>query len=284
MMGVVRIGILHPGEMGAAIGGLLVSQGHDVLWLPTGRSTATARRAEAAGMRPVEQDQILDADVILSVCPPFAAVDVARSLRGTKALVIEANAVSPTTAEEVAEIVGDRCVDGAIVGPPPSEAGTTRLFLSGHLASDTATIFAGTNLEPVVLAGNSTAASALKMAYAAWTKGAAALLLAAFALARSNSVDDALFNEWRRSQPGLEPRLQMAAESALAKGWRWVGEMQEIATTFAQAGLPPGFAEAAGEVFAASQRGQQSGLDEVITALLEPTPAAGRMSAGPPSR
>jgi 3-hydroxyisobutyrate dehydrogenase-like beta-hydroxyacid dehydrogenase len=266
----VRIAIVHPGEMGAAIGGLLVGEGHDVLWLPSGRSVASARRAEAAGMRPVDQEQILDADVILSVCPPFAAVEVARSLRGTKALVIEANAVSPATAQEVAGIVGERCVDGGIVGPPPpSAAGTTRLFLSGHLASDAAAIFAPTDLEPVVLEGTRTAASALKMAYAAWTKGSAALLLGAFALARSNSVDDALVDEWRRSQPGLEPRLQMAVDAAVAKGWRWVGEMQEIAATFTQAGLPPGFAEAAAEVFAASPRGQQSGLEELVSALLE---------------
>ncbi len=260
---------MHPGEMGAAIGGLLVGEGHDVLWLPAGRSVASARRAEAAAMRPVEQEQILEADVILSVCPPFAAVDVARSLGGTKALVIEANAVSPATAEEVAELVGERCVDGGIVGPPPSAAGTTRLFLSGYLASEAAAIFAHTNLEPVVLEGSCTAASALKMAYAAWTKGSAALLLGAFALARSNSVDDALVDEWRRSQPGLEPRLQMAVDAAVAKGWRWVGEMQEIAATFTQAGLPPGFAEAAAEVFAASPRGQQSGLEELVSALLE---------------
>lgn len=172
--------------MGAAIGGLLVGEGHDVLWLPAGRSVASARRAEAAGMRPVDQGQILDADVILSVCPPFAAVEVARRRRW----------------------LGRR------------------------------------------------ACSSL-------------LLLGAFALARSNSVDDALVGEWRRSQPGLEPRLRMAVDAAVAKGWRWVGEMQEIAATFTQAGLPPGFAEAAAEVFAASPRGQQSGLEELVSALLE---------------
>lgn len=268
--GVERIAVLHPGEMGAAIGGLLVGQGRDVLWLPSGRSAATAARAQAVGMRPVNEKQILDADVILLVCPPFAAVEVARSVHGSKALVIEANAVSPATAEGIGEIIGERWVDGGIVGPPPHVAGTTRLFVSGHLTSEAAAVFAGTNLEPVVLDGNQTAASALKMAYAAWTKGTAALLLAAFALARSNSVDDALIGEWSRSQPGLEPRLQMAVESAVAKGWRWVGEMQEIAATFTQAGLPPGFAEAAAEVFAASPRGQQSGLDELVSALLEP--------------
>jgi 3-hydroxyisobutyrate dehydrogenase-like beta-hydroxyacid dehydrogenase len=189
--------------------------------------------------------------------------------------------VSPETAERIGEIIGGHCVDGGIVGLPPSEAGTTRLFLSGHLASDAAAIFTGTNLEPVVLEGTSTAASALKMAYAAWTKGAAALLLAAFALARSNSVDEALLSEWRRSQPGLEPRLQMAAESAVAKGWRWAGEMREIAATFAQAGLPAGFAEAAAEVFAASPRGQQSGLDELVSALLEPAPPSTPSSSSP---
>jgi 3-hydroxyisobutyrate dehydrogenase-like beta-hydroxyacid dehydrogenase len=271
---VVRIGVLHPGEMGAAIGGLLAGQGNDVLWLARGRSAASVRRAEAAGIQPVEQAQIMDADVILLVCPPHAAVDVARTLAGTKALVVEANAVSPATARRIGELLGDRCVDGAIVGPPPSQAGTTRLYLSGHLASEAAAIFRGTSLEPVVLEGNSTAASALKMAYAAWSKGAAALLLDAFALARSNSVDGALLSEWRRSQPGLEPRLQAAAQSAAAKGWRWVGEMQEIAATFAQAGLPSGFAEAAGEVFAASPRGQEPDLDELISAMLERSPAA----------
>jgi 3-hydroxyisobutyrate dehydrogenase-like beta-hydroxyacid dehydrogenase len=269
----VRIGVLHPGEMGATIGGLLVGQGEDVLWLPSGRSEATARRAGAAGMRPVEQAQVIDADVIIVVCPPDAAVDVARSLVGTRALVIEANAVSPSAAERIGEIIGDRCVDGGIVGPPPSAPGTTRLFLSGPLASDAAAVFAGSNLEPVVLEGASTAASALKMAYAAWTKGSAALLVAAFALARSNSVDDALLSEWSRSQPGLEARLQIAAASSIAKGWRWVGEMQEIAAASQQAGLPSGFAEAAAEVFAAARREQQSGLDDLVSALLERTPA-----------
>jgi len=265
-----RIAVLHPGEMGAAIGALLVGRGRDVLWLPSGRSAASAGRARAAGMRPASRQEVLDADVILSVCPPAAALDVARSLRGTKALVIEANAVSPATAREIGEIIGERCVDGGIIGPPPHEAGTTRLFLSGPLAGDAAGVFAGTSLEAVVLDGTPTAASALKMAYAAWTKGTAALLLGAFALARSNSVDDALISEWRRSQPDLEQRLQMAVGSAAAKGWRWVGEMHEIAATFTQAGLPPGFAEAAAEVFAAFPRGQHADLDELVSALLEP--------------
>jgi 3-hydroxyisobutyrate dehydrogenase-like beta-hydroxyacid dehydrogenase len=233
--------------MGSAIGAVLVAHGHEVLWQPNGRSEATAQRAAAAGL--TSADSLLDADVILSVCPPHAALDVARSLRGTRALVIDANAISPITAREVGDVIGERWVDGGIVGPPPRRAGTTRLYLSGRHAIEASRLFAGTHLAPVVLESSPVAASSLKMAYAAWTKGSAALLLAALESARRNGVGEALQAEWQRSLPELDARTQGAADSAAAKGWRWVGEMHEIAATFASVGLPSGFHEAAAEMF-----------------------------------
>ena len=245
--GVVRVGLLHPGEMGAAIGAVLVEQGHEVLWRPQGRSPETARRAAAAGLTGV--DDFDDAEVILSVCPPHAALDVARSLTSTSALVIDANAVSPMTATQIGELIGERWVDGGIVGPPPHREGTTRLYLSGAHATQASLLFEGTRLEPVILTASPVAASALKMAYAAWTKGSAALLLAALGSARSNGIEEALRAEWSRSQPGLDARWQGAADAAAEKGWRWVGEMNEIAATFAAVGLPSGFHEAAAEMF-----------------------------------
>ena len=238
--------------MGAAIGDLLVQRGHDVLWCPAGRSQATARRAAAAGLRAVPD--VLDAEAILSVCPPHAALDVARTLAGTTALVIDANAVLPMTATRIGELIGERWADGGIIGPPPRREGTTRLYLSGPHAVEASLLFEGTLLEPVVLDGSPVAASAVKMAYAAWTKGSAALLLAALDTARATGVEEALRAEWRRSQPNLEARSQGAAESAAAKGWRWVGEMHEIAATFAAAGLPSGFHEAAAEIFDRASR------------------------------
>lgn len=250
--GAVRVGLLHPGEMGAAIGGVLVEQGHEVLWRPQGRSEETARRAAAARLTSAEDFD--EAEVILSVCPPHAALDVARSLQGTPALVIDANAVSPATARRIGELIGDRWVDGGIVGPPPDREGTTRLYLSGPHAMEASLLFAGTRLEPVVLGGSPVAASALKMAYAAWTKGSAALLLAALDSARATGVEEALRAEWTRSQPNLAARWHAASESAAAKGWRWVGEMHEIASTFAEAGLPSGFHEAAAEMFERAAR------------------------------
>ena len=243
----MRVGLLHPGEMGAAIGALLVERGHEVLWLRRGRSEQTARRAAAAGLTSAEN--LEEAEVILSVVPPHAALDVARSVQGTPALVIDANAVSPMTATRIGQLLGGRWADGGIVGPPPTQMGTTRLYLSGEHASEAARLFEDTRLEPVVLGGSPVAASALKMAYAAWTKGSAALLLSALASARATGVEDALRAEWSRSQPRLEARWHAASDAAATKGWRWAGEMNEIAATYAAAGLPSGFHEAAAEVF-----------------------------------
>jgi 3-hydroxyisobutyrate dehydrogenase-like beta-hydroxyacid dehydrogenase len=233
--------------MGAAVGSLLVKRAHDVLWLPNGRSQETHRRADQVGLTPVED--LNDAETILSVCPPHAALDVARVLQGTHALVIDANAVSPMTARQIGALIGDRWVDGSIIGPPPLQEGTTRLYLSGPRAAEAARLFDDTNWEPIILTGSPVAASALKMAYAAWTKGSAALLLGAIASARAGGVEDALRAEWRRSLPDLEERGRQAADSAARKGWRWVGEMEQIAATFADAGLPPGFHEVAAAMF-----------------------------------
>jgi len=87
------------------------------------------------------------------------------------------------------------------------------------------------------------------MAYASWTKGSAALLLAARALARAEGVEPALMEEWGLSQPGLEKRWDAADRSAAAKGWRWVGEMVQIAAAMAAAGLPEGFHQAAAQIY-----------------------------------
>ena len=128
-------------------------------------------------------------------------------------------------------------------------AGEARLYLSGPGASVIAAVFKGTTLEAIVLDGPIGAASAIKMAYAAWTKGSQALLLAIRALAVHEGVDAALVAEWARSQPDATARSERAASANIKKAWRFVGEMDEIAATFAAAGLPDGFHEAAGEIY-----------------------------------
>ena len=269
------IGLLHPGEMGAAVGRCLTGRGHEVLWASEGRGPDTAARARAAGLADAGTVAGLArrAEVIISVCPPHAALDVAWAVHGFGGLYVDANAISPGTAREVAQMMtesGGRYVDGGIIGSPPARPGTTRLYLSGADAGQMAELFAGTPLDARVISGSATAASAVKMAYAGWTKGSAALLLGLRALAREQGVEDALLAEWELSLPELPGRSQGAAQSALAKGWRWVAEMEEIAATMAAAGLPDGFHQAAAEIFRRSPRDSQAAgaeLDRVLKAL-----------------
>jgi 3-hydroxyisobutyrate dehydrogenase-like beta-hydroxyacid dehydrogenase len=250
----MEIGLLHPGEMGAAVGATLRAAGHAVLWASDGRSAETASRAEAAGLEDAgTADELARrSEVIVSVCPPHAALDVARSVASSDGVYVDANAVSPATAREIGTAITGTFVDAGIIGPPPYEAGSTRLYLSGPAAAETvAELFADTNLDARVVSDEAGAASALKMAYAAWTKGTAAMLLAIGELARKEQVEQALLEEWRRSIPELIERSAAAERSADRKGWRWVGEMEEIASTFAAAGLPDGFHRAAAEIFRA---------------------------------
>jgi 3-hydroxyisobutyrate dehydrogenase-like beta-hydroxyacid dehydrogenase len=271
------IGLLHPGDMGAAIGQCLAARGHEVLWASAGRGPDTAARAAAAGLEDAGTVAALAAraQIIISVCPPHAALDVAWAVHGFAGLYVDANAVSPGTAREVARLIcesGGRYVDGGIIGPPPGSARRSRLYLSGSDPGDTgvvAALFDGTPMETRMVGGSATAASAVKMAYAAWTKGSAALLLEIRALAREQGVEDALLAEWAQSQPALEERSAAAARSAAAKGWRWVGEMEEIAATMSGAGLPDGFHQAAAEIYRRSPRGAAGPdqLDQVLGEL-----------------
>jgi 3-hydroxyisobutyrate dehydrogenase-like beta-hydroxyacid dehydrogenase len=248
------VGLLHPGEMGAAVGAVLVKQGHRVVWASAGRSAKTRERAQAAGLEDAGSvGRVVQlSDAIISVCPPHAAREVARSVVGFEGIFVDANAVAPATARELSEVVqsgGAKFVDGGIVGPPPGAAGTTRLYLSGSSAAGVADLFAGSALDARVVSDEVGAASAVKMAYASWTKGTAALLIAIRELASAEQVEPVLLEEWRASLPELLERSERAVRSGQAKGWRWVGEMEEIAATFSAAGLPAGFHQAAAEVF-----------------------------------
>jgi 3-hydroxyisobutyrate dehydrogenase-like beta-hydroxyacid dehydrogenase len=254
MTAVTRIGLLHPGDMGAAIGVALVSAGYPVMWASAGRSDATSRRAANAGLTEVVTIAAMTAtaDVIVSVCPPDAAVDVAQSVRGFGGSYVDANAISPATSRRIAELIeggGGRYIDGGIIGGPPKKRGDMRLYFAGAHALDVSPLFDGTAVVCSVVDGDVGAASALKMAYAGWTKGRAALLLTVRNYARAAGVDDELLAEWRISQRAAESEYAAAFSSVTAKGWRWAGEMDQIAESLDAVELPAGFHRAAAEVF-----------------------------------
>lgn len=255
-MGRTTVGLLHPGQMGGAVGACARAGDARVVWASEGRSADTRARADAAGLENVNSiaGLVSTSDVILSVCPPHLAVDVARMVaaRGFPGVYVDANAVAPATARRICEIVeraGAAFVDGGIVGPPPDAPGQTRLYLSGPQAGRVAGLFSTGNLEAVVLNGGAGAASALKIAYAAYTKGSTALLMAIQALAAREGVEEAMMREWDKSQPGLPARAAQGIKGSARKAWRFVGEMEEIAASFEAAGLPGGFHLAAAEIF-----------------------------------
>jgi 3-hydroxyisobutyrate dehydrogenase-like beta-hydroxyacid dehydrogenase len=248
------IGLLHPGAMGTALGSALVGAGQEVAWCSAGRSADTAHRAAAAGFTDVATIQRLlsSCSMVVAVCPPEGAVELATEVSGYEGVYVDANAISPATAERIGQLVsegGGSYVDASIIGLPPTAAGQTRLYLSGAQAETVAAAFAGSWFDARVIGSDASRASALKMAYAGWTKGSTALLLAISAMASELGVAEVLHAEWDESQPGLTVRAEQAAASVRDKAWRWIFEMAEVGHSLDAVGLPGDFGRAAAAIY-----------------------------------
>jgi len=266
----MNVGFLHPGLMGET---LAANCSAVSLWAAQGRSQETRERADAHGLTEVADIESMcsQSEMIVSICPPAAAVDVADQVAaaGFGGIYVDANAISPQSARAIATKFA-RYVDGSVIGPPAHAAGTTRLYLSGPQADQVASLYAGSVLEARVIGDEPVAASALKMAYASWTKIGSALHLAIRALAHAEGVEDALVNEWSLSQPWLGERSERIAAGVGPKAWRFTGEMKQIAQAFASIDAPTGFADAANEIYermAGFKGAPGPSLDAVIDAI-----------------
>jgi 3-hydroxyisobutyrate dehydrogenase-like beta-hydroxyacid dehydrogenase len=258
----MRVGLLFPGEMGAAIGAAARA---DVRWASEGRSERSTKRAAGAGLEDLGTVDALvaESDVLLSVCPPAIAEEVATMVAdlGFQGLYVEANAVAPTRMERIAETVtaaGALVVDGSIISP-----GAIHLYLAGETedVASVAALFSGTAVDAIPLEGGIGAASALKMAFGGWNKIGIALTAQAHALARAYGAEAALAAE------GVEARRIL---SAAPKAWRWAPEMDEIALTCAELGLPDGIARGAAELYRRweSHRDAKAELDDLLDELI----------------
>ncbi|GAA1832657.1 NAD(P)-dependent oxidoreductase [Pseudonocardia ailaonensis] len=254
------IGILHPGAMGAALGSALKPRAGAVIWADAGRTHATAKRAELADLIavPTVADLARRADVVVSICPPHAALEVAEHVAaasrpaGSAAggpLYVDANAVSPATVARIGELFGEALVDGAVIGPPAWEQGRTVLWLSGPHAATVAGLFEGTPFIPRIAGPEPGTASALKACFALQSKALPAIWLALDEAARAYGVTEQLREELTRAGVDLDDRLAGIGPQAREKGWRWVGEMEEAAAAFDAIGVPGGFSRAAAEVY-----------------------------------
>ena len=278
-MKIKAVGILHPGAMGSSIGEAARAGGLGVYWVSMERSHATKERAQKAGLIDAGTLKTLvdRCGLIVSVCPPASAQGVADAVAGFSysGFYLDANAICPDSSRQIArrmESTGARFIDGGIIGPPAWKEGTTRLYLSGPGAGEVAAIFSGSPLEVIELRGPAGRASALKMTYAAYTKGTVALLGAILAVAEHEGVREALQREWSLSQPALADSAVLTVQRTTAKAWRFAGEMREIAAAFESANLPGGFHKAAEEVYSRQDffKGYREPplLEEVLKALL----------------
>lgn len=246
----MNIGIISPGAMGASVGAAAKSNGHRVLWAGQGRSDASHERAKQAGCEDCGTFQALvnQSDIILSICPPHDAEAVALDMAnlGFEGTFVDCNAISPAKTLRLSK-QHDRFVDGGIIGGPAWRLSDgTRLYLSGEHAEAIADLFTGSALAAMVVSSNIGEASALKMAFAAYTKGTTALLTAILSMADQHGVREALENQWGET---FSAETHHRVVGNTAKAWRFAGEMREIAATFADAGLPDGFHNAAADVF-----------------------------------
>jgi len=246
----ITIALTAPGAMGAGIGGRLAARGAKVVVPLEGRSRASRDRAAAAGMVECAWDDLPGTDMILSVVSPEFAestaerVAAAAQARGTTALYVDLNAITPARAQRIAALAegaGLRFSDGGIVGPPPRTpapdgAKEPIFYLSGPGAKEAAGLSAY-GLRTEALHGGTGEASALKLSYAGITKGLAALGATMMLAAARAGVEERLMAELADSQPHLAKGFARGIPDMLPKSGRWVSEMHEI-SEFIGADLP----------------------------------------------
>ena len=234
------IAVIAPGAMGSAVGGRLVENGVDVVTSLAGRSEASAARAGKAGLRPVSDDDIARATIILSIVPPSDAMALAKRLApvlanvAVKPLYVDCNAVSTATVKAIGEVVaatGCAFADGGIIGGPP-KAGYDgpSIYVSGVAPTAAASIelLGRSGLKICSLDGPVGAASALKMSYAAITKGLTGIAAASILAAARHGAAEALHAELSASQKAILAAVTRSVPDMFNKAYRFVGEMEEI--------------------------------------------------------
>ena len=251
-----KVGILHPGQMGISIAASARNNANTVFWVSTGRSAATRQRAEEQSLTEIQslQEFYESCEIILCVCPPHAAEEVAHhvALSGFQGLYVDANAIAPQRVQRIAARMtetGISFVDGSIIGGPAWQPGQTWLYLSGENSDQIADLFSDGLLETEILGPEIGKASAIKMCFAAYSKGTTALLAAILAAADGLDIRVDLEKQWSRGGSDFAIQAQNRTQRVTAKAWRFAGEMEEIAATFEQIGLPGGFHQAAADIY-----------------------------------
>ncbi|MGY4969586.1 DUF1932 domain-containing protein [Streptomyces nigrescens] len=251
----ITVGLLHPGSMGAAFGAQLRRRNVRVLWCTDGRGSRSRSRAEDAGLEGVQNlaQLVSRADVLLSLCPPAAAVDVAQQVAACGfegRLYIEANAITPRRVKDVAELLpGAVVIDGAVVGSPPADDKQPTLYLSGEPdgCSQATALFAGSDVKTHVLGAEVGTASALKLSYSSYQKASRVLAALAYGVADASGVGDELLKIAGKRGGSYLTETGYIPQTA-SRAWRWGPELDDAAALLREAGLPDDLMRAASRV------------------------------------
>lgn len=258
------IAILMPGDMGHAVGRALREHGHEVICALDGRGAHTRDLASQAGLRDVGslEATVEEADLILSILPPAAALGLAQNVAeamqvtGKTPAYADCNAIAPETARSVGDAItgaGAKFIDAGIIGMAPGIGAGPRFYVSGP---DHALMLPldGKGFRVTGMGDEIGQGSAIKMAYAGLTKGTWTLQTAVLLAAEQMGVRDALIDEFEHSQSAALAAMRARIPYIPADSARWVGEMEEIAKSFGDVGVPSGFHEGAAEIFRVLER------------------------------
>jgi len=276
-----HIGFLHPGAMGISLAATAQNTGHVSCWVSGDRSPETHARAKNEKLLKVQTlDELCElCSVIVSVCPPHAAMDVAEQVLASSfsGIYADVNAISPQQVRQIGQLMSDGgvdFVDGGVIGGPAVRPDTTWLYLSGPSAGQVAECFSSGPLGTEIIGDEIGKASALKMCFAANTKGTTALLCAIVATAEKLGVRQELEKQWSRGGSEFAQQTLFRVQNVTAKAWRFSGEMKEIASTLESAGLPDGFHLAASDIYQRISMFKGADpkppVEEVLAALLNP--------------
>lgn len=257
-MTVKTVAIQSPGDMGSAVGRALLENGFDVISCLDGRSARTRSLAESAGLKDggTMAETVRKADLVLSILVPSEAESLAKQIAdairetGTDVAFAECNAISPESTKRVGRIIedaGGKFIDAGIVGSPPRGGAPTRFYASGPHESILGELD-GKGISVPLMGGEIGHASAMKMCFAAMTKGTNALYVATLLAAESLGVYETLLAELNEGQPDTVKKMERVSTLS-DRAFRWIGEMDEIAETFASAGATPKIHQGAGETF-----------------------------------
>ncbi|MFP6679782.1 MAG: DUF1932 domain-containing protein [Dehalococcoidia bacterium] len=254
------VAVMGIGDMGHAVGRVLGESDIRVITCLAGRSEHSRNLAEIAGITDVENLELMvsEADVILSIMPPSAAAEFANDiasvlqLTGETLMYVECNAIAPDTTRRIEAMItsaGAGYTDAGIIGSAPGRPGSPPRFYASGPNLEPILDLDGKGIKVIPMGSEIGRASSIKMCYAGLTKGTTTLLTAVATAAESLGITEELSAELASSQTAAYDGMKRAVPRLPLDAGRWIGEMEEIAMTFASAGVTDKFHQAARDIF-----------------------------------